>query len=561
MKKINNRKVGIAVVIIILSLLILGSFKVWRVLFSKPKSNRDMVILSPAPSYLLSVGDRIKQSFSKGNTFSYNFADDGALHINLDGKEYVVLPDGTILQVDENGNRVILRDDEIKSKLLKLINDEINTPNVELENYFDNKKIEKQIDLLALDKSELRKIADSFDIEQEELENIVNKLKTLSSDTLVNMSEEDVKKLAEDLGIPYEVLKTYIDNIKQGKEEFTLDDLKKIVDKKNETQKEIYDEVKEILKSLGYTDDVNEVLKKINDNYQNFSDFVDDVIKDGAKKTLLKLGIGEEEKELDFADILLKNNDNNSPLNDPFAEALKTWAEKDTSLNNSVVSSLSGDNTYKNVNSQNEKRSFLNDRRQGTTVISRNKKNNMILKGTIIKATLRNSINTDLPGELYAIVSENVYDSFNLKNIIIPKGSVLCGEYDSSVSWGQNSVLISWTELRRPDGVIIRLNGYSSTNKMGESGSSSSVDNHIGTIIGGTVLSSLIKYTSSALSSATQVEVLSEALTSGGSAISNVANKFLDKAINRQPTLKISAGTKITALANDNIELPLFTGY
>ena len=70
-----------------------------------------------------------------------------------------------------------------------------------------------------------------------------------------------------------------------------------------------------------------------------------------------------------------------------------------------------------------------------------------LLAGTVIAAALLTGIDSDLPGEVMATVTESVYDTVSGQYLLIPQGSRLIGEYDSEVAFGQRRVLLVWTRL------------------------------------------------------------------------------------------------------------------
>jgi type IV secretion system protein VirB10 len=83
---------------------------------------------------------------------------------------------------------------------------------------------------------------------------------------------------------------------------------------------------------------------------------------------------------------------------------------------------------------------------------------------------LETAVNTDLPGNVLARVSQNVYDSRTGKNLLIPQGSVLVAKYNSSVSYAQHRVQIVWDLLIRPDGYQVELQGMNGVDSEGMSG-------------------------------------------------------------------------------------------
>jgi type IV secretion system protein VirB10 len=77
--------------------------------------------------------------------------------------------------------------------------------------------------------------------------------------------------------------------------------------------------------------------------------------------------------------------------------------------------------------------------------------------GAVIPAALVTGLRSDLPGQITAQVTANVYDSPTGQFLLIPQGARLLGEYDSRVETGQHRVLLAWTRLILPDGRSIVL--------------------------------------------------------------------------------------------------------
>jgi type IV secretory pathway VirB10-like protein len=76
----------------------------------------------------------------------------------------------------------------------------------------------------------------------------------------------------------------------------------------------------------------------------------------------------------------------------------------------------------------------------------------VVQAGAVISAALITGIRSDLPGQVTAQVTENVYDTPTGRYLLIPQGSKLVGTYDSQVSFGQDRVLLVWTRLIMPNG-------------------------------------------------------------------------------------------------------------
>lgn len=98
--------------------------------------------------------------------------------------------------------------------------------------------------------------------------------------------------------------------------------------------------------------------------------------------------------------------------------------------------------------------------------------------GSVIEAALLTGLRSDLPGQISAQVTANIYDSPTGQFLLIPQGARLLGEYDSRVAQGQRRVLLAWTRLILPDGRSIVLERQPGTDQAGYAGLEDGVDNH-----------------------------------------------------------------------------------
>src|SRR3546814_7536524 len=90
------------------------------------------------------------------------------------------------------------------------------------------------------------------------------------------------------------------------------------------------------------------------------------------------------------------------------------------------------------------------------------------MAGTVIPAALLTAVNSDLPGQVIATVTEQVYDSVTGRHLLIPQGSRLIGQYDSQVPFGQRRALLVWTRLIRPNGSSLVLDRLPATDAAGQ---------------------------------------------------------------------------------------------
>lgn len=178
--------------------------------------------------------------------------------------------------------------------------------------------------------------------------------------------------------------------------------------------------------------------------------------------------------------------------------------------------------------------------------------------GTIIPTTLITGINSDLPGQIVGQVRENVYDTVSGSFLLIPQGSRLLATYDSSVSFGQERVLVCWNRLIRPDGVSIGLECMPGVDLAGYAGFADEVDNHWFRIITGVALGTLISAT--AQRSQGDVSGFNPTVpqlwaSNAGGAINQAGQNITQKNLGIQPTIKIRPGYSVNVLVGKDIVL------
>jgi len=110
--------------------------------------------------------------------------------------------------------------------------------------------------------------------------------------------------------------------------------------------------------------------------------------------------------------------------------------------------------------------------------------------GFIIPATMISGINSDLPGQLMAQVSQNVFDTATGRHLLVPQGTRLVGSYSSDVIYGQSRILIAWQRLVFPDGRALDLGSMPGADNAGYSGFNDKVNNHYLRLFGNALLMS-----------------------------------------------------------------------
>ena len=263
----------------------------------------------------------------------------------------------------------------------------------------------------------------------------------------------------------------------------------------------------------------------------------------------------------DYQQTIAKNTSSTS------AASSYTLPSKDEYMNN-VLSAYSqaygnaaaGNNAYNMQNDQAGKNSFFNNGRNGNNVGQGEWLNlNTLWQGSIFEAVLTSELNTDLPGEITARISKNIYSSQDGRYLLIPQNSVLYGTYNSSISYSQSRVQVAWHTLIRPDGYQIQLGNMNGTDAKGASGLKGFVNDHPMAYLKAIGLMSVFSIVNSEFSSTmgdTDNPYVQNIIANTQQVTNELADKLIDRAMNVQPTIKIKAGTKINIVVNQNLSLP-----
>ena len=181
-----------------------------------------------------------------------------------------------------------------------------------------------------------------------------------------------------------------------------------------------------------------------------------------------------------------------------------------------------------------------------------------IKAGWEIPAVMEQALNSDLPGELKALVTSNVYDTASGRYVLIPQGSRLVGEYNSQLGYGQDGVQVVWNRVVYPDGSSVDLNGMIGQDMAGFSGFRDKIDRHYKRLVGFAVLTSMFS-AASGIAQNRNRSVLTYpnpgdvAASSVGQQVSDLGSQITRINLSVQPTIKISAGYRFNVRVNRDI--------
>jgi type IV secretion system protein VirB10 len=209
----------------------------------------------------------------------------------------------------------------------------------------------------------------------------------------------------------------------------------------------------------------------------------------------------------------------------------------------------------------------------------------------MIRGVLETAVQSDLPGMVRAVVTENVW-SFDGRRVLIPAGTRLVGEYKSGISQGQTRVFVVWTRLLRSDGVSVQL-GSNGTDDLGRAGNAGVVDNHYVERFGAAIMLSVVGGAAQFLRSygqnynntngtgtiITTTDPVTGAITQTQTGVNqnqlslqarqiaaqnvsqtltNIAQEALRNSINIPPTIYLDQGTRIIVFVRRDLDFSAF---
>ena len=183
----------------------------------------------------------------------------------------------------------------------------------------------------------------------------------------------------------------------------------------------------------------------------------------------------------------------------------------------------------------------------------------VIRAGWTIPAILEQDLNSDLPGEIRALVTQNVYDTATGEYLLIPQGTRLIGTYDSAVGYGQGALQAIWTRLVFPDASVLELGGDRAQDASGRAGLRFRTNYHSGRLVGAALLTSLFSAGYEIAQGNHRGSILDGTSASDRAArgaaeeISRLGSEITRRNLNIAPTIEIPAGFRLNAFVEGDL--------
>ncbi|WP_275448602.1 TrbI/VirB10 family protein [Mesorhizobium sp. IRAMC:0171] len=179
--------------------------------------------------------------------------------------------------------------------------------------------------------------------------------------------------------------------------------------------------------------------------------------------------------------------------------------------------------------------------------------------GAVIPAALITGIRSDLPGQIVAQVTENIYDSPTGRILLVPQGTRVIGQYDNNVRFGQRRALLVWNRLILPNGRSIVLERQPGTDTEGYAGLEDGVDYHWWDLVKAAGLSTLLAVGTQLATN--DEDRLIRAIRDGTQdTINQAGQQIIQRQLQVAPTLTIRPGFPIRVIVTRDLLLEPYGG-
>ena len=235
-----------------------------------------------------------------------------------------------------------------------------------------------------------------------------------------------------------------------------------------------------------------------------------------------------------------------------------TTFEIEVAAPNEKDGGITGSNsTDKAVAGHDANSQFMNSQSDISTVSAKRlpHPNLTVPAGEMIPATLETAINSDLPGMVRAVTTRDVYSLMG-SNLLIPRASILVGQFNSTVMDGQTRVMVVWDRVQMANGVIVTLDSPG-TDRIGRSGQGADfIDRHFFERFGTSALLSVMgAYTAmGGVGNQTEFNSASQYRMAVSNSFQQASGQTLEGTANIKPTLSINQGAEINIFVAHDLD-------
>ncbi len=179
--------------------------------------------------------------------------------------------------------------------------------------------------------------------------------------------------------------------------------------------------------------------------------------------------------------------------------------------------------------------------------------------GAVIPTALITGIRSDLPGQITAQVTENIYDSPTGRSLLVPQGTRIIGQYDNNVQFGQRRALLVWNRLIFPNGRSIVLERQPGADSQGYAGVEDGVDYHWWDLARAAGLSTLLAV-GTELAVSDEDRLVAAIRDGAQDTINDAGQQIVRRQLQVAPTLTIRPGFPVRVIVTRDLVLEPYRG-
>jgi len=178
---------------------------------------------------------------------------------------------------------------------------------------------------------------------------------------------------------------------------------------------------------------------------------------------------------------------------------------------------------------------------------------NTVVQGTMIQAVTETALDSSLPGQIRAIISEDVH-SYDGSRVLIPRGSRLIGRYRSGLNVGQQRVTVAWDRIILPTNQTVTISSFGG-DELGRSGVTGFVDTRFGERFGSAALISILGAVPAVAASQIDDDVSSDVAEDVGDDLQDATDDVMSDYLSLGPVIYVDQGARITVMVDRDLEI------
>ncbi|MCO6385268.1 TrbI/VirB10 family protein [Oceanicola sp. 502str15] len=178
---------------------------------------------------------------------------------------------------------------------------------------------------------------------------------------------------------------------------------------------------------------------------------------------------------------------------------------------------------------------------------------NTVVQGTMIQAVMETALDSSLPGQTRAVISEDVF-SHDGTRLLIPRGARLIGRYRAGAEIGARRVTIAWDRILLPSNQAITISAFGG-DSLGRSGVTGRVDTRFAKRFGSAALISILSAAPRMAAGQVGDENAASVLEDIGGDLSDATDSVIGDYLSLGPVIRVDPGARVTVMVDRDLEI------